>query len=185
MSRIIYIHHLTILSILFILLIAMKSNKGFTMIELIVVIALMGILATIGFSAYSTSMQAGRDNRRKLDLKNIASALQMYYADHGIYPKPVSSAYDTIQNIMPTISPYMKQVPDDPKFVYNTTTKKGYVYRPLSDGQCYCMAATVERNVAAEDQSNNDCPTTWFPITPTTCVTDNAGCYPHFFITCP
>lgn len=60
--------------------------KGFTLVELLVVITILGILATIGLVAFASSQARGRDAQRKSDLKQIATALELFYSDYGIYP---------------------------------------------------------------------------------------------------
>jgi prepilin-type N-terminal cleavage/methylation domain-containing protein len=64
------------------------KNKinGFTLVELLVVITILGILATIGLVAFSSSQARGRDAQRKSDLKQIATALELFYSDYGKYP---------------------------------------------------------------------------------------------------
>ncbi|KKR41619.1 MAG: Type II secretory pathway pseudopilin PulG-like protein, partial [Candidatus Woesebacteria bacterium GW2011_GWB1_40_12] len=58
-------------------------SLGFTLVELLVVIAILGILATIGLVTFSSSQMRGRDAQRKSDLKQISSALEIYYNDYG------------------------------------------------------------------------------------------------------
>jgi prepilin-type N-terminal cleavage/methylation domain-containing protein len=58
---------------------------GFTLVELLVVIAILGILATIGLVTFSSSQMRGRDAQRKSDLKQVSSALEIYYNDSGEY----------------------------------------------------------------------------------------------------
>ena len=64
--------------------------KGFTLVELLVVITILGILATIGLVAFASSQARGRDVQRKSDLKQIATALEMFYSDYGVYPNSSS-----------------------------------------------------------------------------------------------
>ncbi len=61
-------------------------KKGFTLIELVVVIVIISILATFIGVSYTTSLRRGRDARRKADLRLIKSALESYRQDHGHYP---------------------------------------------------------------------------------------------------
>ncbi|MBU1326651.1 prepilin-type N-terminal cleavage/methylation domain-containing protein [Patescibacteria group bacterium] len=63
-----------------------KCKKGFTLIELMVVIVIMGILVMIGISTFISSQKRGRDSRRKSDVTNIALVLETYYNDKGKYP---------------------------------------------------------------------------------------------------
>src|SRR3989338_4818383 len=67
-----------------------KVKLGFTLIELIVVISIIGILTTIGTATYTTAQQKSRDARRKQDLGALKSALILYYRDYKEYP-PVCS----------------------------------------------------------------------------------------------
>lgn len=61
-------------------------NKGFTLVELLVVITILGILATIGLTAFTSAQMRGRDTQRKSDLKQVASSMELYYSDYGSYP---------------------------------------------------------------------------------------------------
>jgi prepilin-type N-terminal cleavage/methylation domain-containing protein len=63
-----------------------KFKKGFTLVELLVVMAILGILATITLANFSSSQRKGRDAQRKSDLRQIANALEAYMNDHGEYP---------------------------------------------------------------------------------------------------
>jgi len=64
----------------------MKKKLGFTLVELLVVMAILGILSSIAFGQYRNSQKKARDAQRQSDLSNIARALEMYYNDNGTYP---------------------------------------------------------------------------------------------------
>ena len=66
-------------------------KKGFTLIELLVVIVIIGILATLATVALSSARMKARDARRVSDVKQIMTALEMYYNDKGGYPTGVAS----------------------------------------------------------------------------------------------
>lgn len=63
-----------------------KSGAGFTLIEIMLVITLIGILIAAGLGSFTSSQMKGRDSKRKGDLKHIAEALELYYNDKGKYP---------------------------------------------------------------------------------------------------
>lgn len=60
-------------------------RNGFTIVELLVVIAVIGILATISIVAYSGVQARARDSLRKDDLATIKKAMLLYHMDHGDY----------------------------------------------------------------------------------------------------
>ncbi len=61
-------------------------KRGFTIIELLVVMAVIGILASIMFVTFSTLQAKSRDTRRIEDVREIQKALGMYYVDKNHYP---------------------------------------------------------------------------------------------------
>ena len=60
--------------------------NGFTLIELLVVISIIAVLSSIGLLAFNSSQARSRDAKRKSDLKQISSSLELYYSDYGRYP---------------------------------------------------------------------------------------------------
>lgn len=63
-----------------------KQKKGFTLIELVVVMAIIAVLAAAGLSSFTSTQKKGRDARRKSDLTQVSRALEFYYNDQGEYP---------------------------------------------------------------------------------------------------
>jgi len=83
------------------------GQRGFTLVEILVVIAIIAILATAGTAMYGTAMKKARNNRRDVDIEAIKQALVMYKADEGEYP--------LIGNWETAIDPYMEDgTPIDP-----------------------------------------------------------------------
>lgn len=54
--------------------------------ELMVVMAILGILITVGLASYKSVQMKSRDSKRKSDLRQISSALELYFNDKGRYP---------------------------------------------------------------------------------------------------
>lgn len=63
----------------------MKKN-GFTLIELLVVISIIGALTTLLMVNFLAARERARDALRKGDLRNIQTALRLFYNDNGKYP---------------------------------------------------------------------------------------------------
>lgn len=63
-------------------------KKGFTLMELIVVIAILSILAGVLAPRVSNHLASARDARRLADIKTVRLAIEQYYADKGKYPPP-------------------------------------------------------------------------------------------------
>ena len=56
-------------------------KKGFTLVELLIVMAIISILATLIVGGFRSSQMRGRDGARKSDLKQISNALELFYSD--------------------------------------------------------------------------------------------------------
>jgi len=67
-----------------------ERKKAFTLIELLVVIAIIGLLSTLSIIAFNQARARARDARRLADVKQIQTALEMYYNDMGCYPPALS-----------------------------------------------------------------------------------------------
>ena len=64
----------------------MKNRKGFTIVELLVVIVVTSIIAATTVAGFSGLQKRARDSQREQDIMLIAKALEMYYVDNGQYP---------------------------------------------------------------------------------------------------
>lgn len=95
-----------------------KQNfSGFTLIELMVAIAIIAVMATIGMVIYSTAQKAGRVSKRVQDLEALRTAIELYKTANGSYPS--QSAAATCANSLTALTTalvpnYMSQVPADP-----------------------------------------------------------------------
>ncbi len=67
-------------------------SKGFTLIELIVVITILIILAIMGLAFFNGQQKSARDSKRLEDLRAIRSALEVYYSNHNNSYPPAAGA---------------------------------------------------------------------------------------------
>ena len=64
-----------------------KLQHGFTLIEMLVVIAIISILIGIGINTFTIAQKKARDTKRKADIRTIQTAMEAYKLDRGFYPK--------------------------------------------------------------------------------------------------
>ena len=144
------------------------KTRGFTLIELLVVIAIIGLLASVVMASLNSARAKARDARRRADLRQVATALEMYYDTNNAYPSTggvwygncgsygsygTSGASGYIPNLAPT---YMSVLPLDPK--YNGS---GGCYLYNSNGTDYKLLAHQTTESVCPVSSSD---TFWDPI---------------------
>ena len=87
-------------------------RKGFTLIELLVVIVIIGVLATLATVAVNGARTRARDSKRVSDLKQISTALEMYYTDYTAYPNIITPGQPLTS--LDGTKTYMAKVPNNP-----------------------------------------------------------------------
>jgi len=104
------------------------AKKGFTIIELLVVMVVIGILVTITVVSYSGLQQRSRDSERASDITQIKIAIEKYHSDKSGYPRVCSTDNTAcaITSLSAALAPYLATIPRDPQ--YATTPANDYVY---------------------------------------------------------
>ncbi len=121
-------------------------KKGFTLVELVIVIVILGILSALITGNFITSLKKGRDTKRKADLEQTQKALELYYEDKRTYPTFdifANSGYKLCETKIASLcgseKVYMQKLPDDP------TPGKDYQYVTTA-GADYKLFSCLENN---------------------------------------
>jgi len=143
-------------------------EKGFTLIELLVVISIIALLSSIVLSSLNSARVKARDTTRKIDLKQLETALEFLYDKRGAYTQPEAMCSDTSYGGLGACGAaggagdwdansdmrdlindgFISSLPKDP---LNNSTYK-YTYEPwnageggyTNAGQAYDLCATLE-----------------------------------------
>lgn len=111
-----------------------KTQQGFTLLEVLIVIAIIGILVSIGLASYSQAQIKSRDARRRGDLKSIQNAMEQAYAASSDAKYPNSADCSTLS----IGTEYLPAgIPTDPQ------SGSAYVASTCS-ASAYCFCAAME-----------------------------------------
>jgi len=153
-------------------------RRGFSLIELLVVITIIALLIGVATVSYTKAQQKGRDGRRKSDLKAIQQALELYFQQNGKYPPNPPTAPDdgigfcaTLSNSSYTIyvrdvlqPSHISKVPSDP----TVASTSDYLYYKITNST-YRLFSILENtndpDRASYVQGSPDIPWGCTPVT--------------------
>lgn len=142
-----------------------SERKGFTLIEILIVVAIIGILASIAIVGLGPIQKRGRDARRISDLRSIQNGLELYFSKCGYYPGGAVAAgaacpafaaaanYTAmVTAIKSTPDIAIRAMPADP---LSSNPAYTYTYNTGGSGTAYVISATLEdtTNSALSDPS--------------------------------
>jgi general secretion pathway protein G len=129
-----------------------SKQKAFTLLELLVVMAILALLVGLGLRTFGSVSQKSRDNKRKQDLQSITKALELYYNDFKRYPNSTdgrimgcgndaleSCAWGDVWRNDTNDTLYMSKTPKDPG-------GGQYFYLTDSEGSNYSLFTYLENS---------------------------------------
>jgi prepilin-type N-terminal cleavage/methylation domain-containing protein len=121
-----------------------RSHSGFTLIEILIVVAIIAILSSVVLVGLGPTQQSGRDARRLSDLHEIQTGLELYYSKCGFYPgnancvSSTSVGYSGMSSALTGSGIGVSSVPQDP------TAGHTYYYGTDNVGSSYLLMAILE-----------------------------------------
>lgn len=127
-------------------------SKGFTLLELLVVMAIVGILTVLSVANFMSARERAKDAQRKSDLKQIQNALELYKMDQNPVAYPADGSF-----LVPPNSCWSSGGSDCTGNVYmNKTPDEQYFYERSTELE-YTLAACLDNEADKEASPPDDC----------------------------
>jgi general secretion pathway protein G len=118
------------------------NNKGFTIVELLIVIVVIGILALLVITTYSGIQAKARNSKRQTDIQSVQTQLEAFFSQNGYYPSLAdmnsSSWLDTNMKSLDQNALIDPSNPSDSKTLASTPTAKQYSYAVTNSSGSSC-----------------------------------------------
>ena len=124
----------------------LKEGKGFTLVELLIVVAIIGILALIAVPLFYEAVQRGKQKSTMHNMRTIATGLESYMVDYNFYPHNIIAVEPTYVSMTPRRDGWSND------WVYDTFQSDQY-YSLSSGGRDGGGHATVEGVTSDFDDS--------------------------------
>lgn len=140
-----------------------NQQKGFTLTELLVVLVILAIMASIAIFSYIGVISSARDSKRKADLVFLQKLLTVYYLDHGFFPTYTTAGISPLSckltlypdspecvNLISELRFYSAKIPFDPSDSYRQgadNCQKGNCYDYITPDPAHsvsCICAGLE-----------------------------------------
>lgn len=125
-----------------------KKKNHFTLIELLIVVGIIAILASVIVAGTSPARAKARDSQRKADLAAYQNALQLYYNNHKAYPDPTGDPCCASQCLQSDLGNELSPLPQDPLDATCSGGIYGYYYTS-EGGKNYKVYTKLERDIEA------------------------------------
>lgn len=137
-----------------------KNKKGFTIVELLIVIVVIGILATLVIVTFTGIQQKARNTQRQTDIKAVQGYVESFYAEFGFYPNAADLNDATFRsNYLKGLDPHALS---DPKQAGDTgaiadSAQTGNVYSYVTSTDTASVPCTTTAETAATNPTDNGC----------------------------
>ncbi len=111
-----------------------KKQSGFTLLELLIVIVIIGILALLIIPNITSAPKKARDTKRKTDITTVRKGLEEYFVNNNVYP-------NALTDLTTGSAPIIKTLPTDPKAGW-----PAYTYTPAGTNTTYKLDACLEND---------------------------------------
>jgi prepilin-type N-terminal cleavage/methylation domain-containing protein len=136
-----------------------KSEKGFTLLEIIVVIVIIGILATLGITQYIPSRERAIGREAIANLKLIAAAERIYRMEYGtFYPPDSGTTEGSVNNINTNLKLSLTVTNWAYSITGGTDTFTASAARNGAGGYQDCEYSLATGDADGEPESNGSCP---------------------------
>lgn len=130
-----------------------KSKKGFTLLEILVVVAIIGLVSSVIFVMLNNARMKARDSKRYAEVDALKKALELYYHDNDQYPEAADNwiKIEDDANFATAMQPYISSIPRDPLYPRIEGEKVfSYQYQSTADAQGYKFHIEMETGTYVE-----------------------------------
>lgn len=121
---------------------AFKNIYAFTLVEIMVVVLIITIIASLAMISYTSIRVKSRDIRRVSNINTLQTALNAYYKDHGVFPTSITPG-QPLRNSSNSIV-YLDEVPSNPQpRTDHNCPDSEFIYKVATDQQSYSLSGCV------------------------------------------
>jgi len=138
----------------------MKKSRGFTLIEVMIVIVIIGILTAVVLASLSTARAKSRDTKRISDISQLQLAIALYLNKYGKFPVAASNNNGAnaalggpLETALVGTDKFIAQMPTDPFNNTQNAVLYKYGYKTDFSGTTYCLGATLEKPSGSVDMT--------------------------------